>query len=134
MINQQLVIFQDLLSNQRKINSIKKLKITDIKRLSFYLEKSIFTDECSIWKGYIIENKNNEYINFFFNKKKVSLQRLLYINFVDDLSDNEYLQYTCENRGKCCSIKHFTKNDNKKNNIIINNKKDKKEKDIIINF
>lgn len=58
-------------------------------------------------------NKNNKkkgsYVNFYFNKKKVALHRLLYLNYVDELDSQEYLKFTCNNPGKCCNINHLSK-------------------------
>lgn len=107
-------IFQELIKNQRKnVLPDKKLQLTDLKRMSTYLKNSIFTDECSIWGGYITQFKNNSfYINFFFNGKKQALHRLIYINFIDNIKDSEYLKYTCENKGKCCCINHLKKASN----------------------
>lgn len=79
-----------------------------MKRISTYLIKSIFSNDCSIWTGYITQFKNESYyINFYFNGKKVALHRLLYNNFLGDLDDSEYLKYNCENKGKCCNLNHF---------------------------
>ena len=110
------LIFQDLIKNQRKnISNDRKLSLSDLKRISSYLNKSIFTDECSLWDGYITEIKNTTcFINFFYNGKKQALHRLLFYNYVDEVSDNEYLKYSCENKGKCCCIKHILRL--KKNN------------------
>ena len=41
--------------------------------------------------------------------KKIALHRLLYCNFIEPLNDNEYLKFTCNNKGKCCSLKHLKK-------------------------
>jgi hypothetical protein len=113
-------IYQELITKQRKeIHNLNKLSLNDIKRISNSLEKSIFTDECSLWTGYVNNiNDKSVYINFFYNGKKQALNRLLYYNFVNDISSNEYLKYNCINKGKCCSIKHMGSND-KKLNIII---------------
>ncbi len=110
-INNQNIIFQELIKNQRKNLSIdRKLKLTDLKRISSYLSHSIFNNECCIWKGYITEFKNNSfYINFYFNGKKHALHRLLYYNFINDIEENEYLKYNCVNKGRCCCITHFSK-------------------------
>ena len=110
-INNQNIFFQELIKNQRK-NLIleRKLKLSDLKRISSYLSISIFEKKCTIWNGYITEFKNNSYyINFYFNGKKHALHRLLYYNFIDDIEDSEYLKYNCINKGKCCCIFHFTK-------------------------
>lgn len=109
MNNNQNILFQELIQNQRKNILIdKKLNLSDLKRISTYLIKSIFSNDCSIWTGYITQFKNESYyINFYFNGKKVALHRLLYNNFLGDLDDSEYLKYNCENKGKCCNLNHF---------------------------
>ena len=56
-----------------------------------------------------IVNFLNIYINFYFNKKKIALHRLLYINYVEDVSPNEYIKFLCDNKGKCCNINHMKK-------------------------
>lgn len=103
------IIFQELIQNQRKnIISDKKLSLSDLKRISLYLTNSIFTNNCSLWDGYVTEIKNNNaFVNFFFNGKKQALHRLLYNNFVNDINENEYLKFNCENKGKCCTISHI---------------------------
>ena len=152
------IIYQELIKNQRKnINNDKKLSLSDLKRISTYLSNSIFTNNCSLWEGYVGFNKiketesnteiikikdyNNAFVNFFFNGKKQALHRILYNNFINNINENEYLKFTCENKGKCCSINHIVllkeKIENKIENkidesIIIENIKDKKN--IIVNF
>jgi len=68
MNNNQNILFQELIQNQRKNILIdKKLNLSDLKRISTYLTKSIFSNECSIWTGYITQFKNDSYyINFYF--------------------------------------------------------------------
>lgn len=131
MYNNNILI--DLIQYQKKDLSFdKKLLYNDLKRISKYLIISIFHDECSIWNGYIASAKNS-YINFYFNKKKNALHRLLYINYIDNLEDNEYIKFICNNKGVCCNINHmykvkntleinlFPKTEKKKyNNIIVN--------------
>ena len=94
----------------------KKLDVKSLQRISRNIDKSIFGSECVIWKGYITYIKGTDvfYINFFFNKKKHALHRLLYLNFVGDIQDNEYIKYSCENKGKCCNVNHFYKINQKK--------------------
>lgn len=107
-------LFKDLIRRQRKtITADKKLQLNDLKRICKYINTSIFDKKkCCIWTGYIT-NMNNAtkgtYINFYFKKKKVALHRLLYCNFVDDLSNDEYLKFNCENKGMCCNINHLKK-------------------------
>lgn len=98
----------------KEINQSHRLHYSDIVRLSKFLctDNTIFDQEkCCLWKGYLTVNKKNKnisYINFFFNRKKVILHRLLYINYVDTLKDDEYLKFTCKNKG-CCNINHMKK-------------------------
>ena len=107
-------VLKELLVKQLKnICSSKKLLFGDIKRISKFLNETIFDEsKCSLWHGYITNEKNQSkgtYINFYFNKKKIALHRLLYINFVGDISNEEYVKFSCENKGKCCCIHHMKK-------------------------
>jgi hypothetical protein len=119
-------LLTELIQYQLKdIDTDKKLLFNDIKRLSLNLNSSIFNNECSIWTGSLSLIKSNYYINFHLNKKKNSLHRLLYFNYIGDISDSEYIKFTCPNKGKCCSILHIykIKKDNEpitKKNIILN--------------
>ena len=137
-------ILKELIQNQKKNIIDKKLMYCDLRRISKYLTKSIFNDECSIWNGYITTIKNDEkssYINFYYNGKKFALHRLLYQNYISDLNDSEYIKFNCHNKGKCCNINHIykiVKTDNEekiiepsKNNEI-NEKKE--PKNIIVDF
>jgi len=107
------IILSSLIKNQREdINLDKKLSFKDLNRISYNLNTSIFTNECSIWNGYITNinsKKKNCYISFFFKNKKVSLHRLLFANYVENINDNEYVKYICNNKGKCCTINHMKK-------------------------
>lgn len=107
------VLLKELLKNQiQTVNITKKLSYNDIKRISKFIKTSIFCDNCSLWNGYITNEKNQTkgtYINFYYNKKKIALHRLLYVNFVGEIADNEYIKFSCNNKGKCCSIYHMNK-------------------------
>jgi hypothetical protein len=109
-------MINDLIKNQRKnINKNYKLSFNDLKRISKNFNNSIFDkNNCSLWKGSFIKNN---YINIFHNNKRVSLHRLLYINYIDDLNESEYIKFLCDNKGKCCNVYHIDKH---KNNNIIN--------------
>ena len=112
-------ILIELLNNQKSnVNSEKKLNLSDINRICKNLSASIFGDKCCIWKGYItkLKNSKDKYINFYFKGKKTALHRLLFINYIGELEKNEYLKYTCENKGICCNINHFTKVSKNTNN------------------
>jgi hypothetical protein len=116
-------ILIELINNQLKpIPNDKKLLYNDLKRICKYIKTSIFTDECSLWYGYITIIKNDEkksYINFYYAGKKYALHRLLYINFKGELADSEYIKFNCVNKGRCCNINHFYKI--KKDDIIDHN-------------
>lgn len=107
-------LLRELLTKQIKsVPQDKKLQYTDLKRICKYIGGSIFDEnQCCLWNGYITNVNNTNkgtYINFYFRNKKVALHRLLYINFVGDLGDDEYLKFSCENKGRCCSIAHLRK-------------------------
>lgn len=106
-------IMNELITCQLKnIKSDKKLQYNDLQRISKYINKSIFDqNNCSIWNGYITNynSKKGTYINFYFRNKKTALHRLLYINFVNELQDDEYLKFTCNNKGTCCNVNHMQK-------------------------
>ncbi len=127
---------RELLTRQLKnVCSTKKLSYNDVKRISKFLSSSIFDKEkCSLWTGYVTNEKNQSkgtYINFYFNKKKIALHRLLYLNYLGDISNDEYIKFSCENKGKCCNINHMVKYSYNKPveyiNEQINDDKDKKE-------
>lgn len=115
-----------LSENQRKDICKNRLSYADIKRIAKYIKVKTVEDDCILWDGYINCCKGRTpYINFYFNSKKVALHRLLYHNYVEELKDNEYLKYTCINKGKCCNYKHLKKFNykNKKKNISTDRKK-----------
>ena len=134
-------LFIELINNQIDAK-YKKLDVKSLQRISRNIDKSIFKDECVIWNGYItyIKDTDVHYINFFYNKKKHALHRLLYLNFIGHINDNEYIKYKCDNKGKCCNINHFYKiksrkkrnsendleNNNLENNNLENNNLEKK--------
>lgn len=138
-MDQTEAIFRELVAKQIKnIPTNKKLQLRDIKRIGHRLDNSIFDEnKCSIWKGYITNTNNiskGMYVNFYFRKKKVALHRLLYSNFVNDLNDDEYLKFNCENRGKCCNIHHMnkfkyvTEGEEEEEDIIVVGKEDEEKK------
>jgi hypothetical protein len=112
MDNNELLM--ELMNKQLKnIDPKKKLQYSDLARICKYIKTSIFDeDQCCIWNGYVTNlNKSckGTYINFYFKNKKAALHRLLYINFISDLTDDEYLKFNCENKGNCCNITHLKK-------------------------
>jgi hypothetical protein len=104
------------------IASSKRLRPNDIHRIVQHTDNSIFdTEKCCLWTGYITNLKNKRkgtYINFYFReKKKVALHRLLYANFKGDISNKDYVKYSCPNKGKCCNINHMVKFEYNSNDV-----------------
>ena len=96
----------------KNVEYSKKLRSSDIHRIVQHTDNSIFDNEkCCLWNGYITNLKNKKkgtYINFYFKcKKKVALHRLIYLNYKGEISDNEYIKFTCPNKGICCNINHM---------------------------
>ena len=104
------ILLEELISKQKKyIQDVYLLNYRDLNRLVKHIETSIFSNECCIWKGYIIQRNDKFYINFFYKGNKINLSRLLYHNFVGKLDDSEYIRNNCENGGKCCNVNHYIK-------------------------
>ena len=122
MTNLQKDLLNELIKKQRK-NTPQSvlLGFKDLNRIVNNIDKSIFDNECTIWKGFIHSYKNNYYINFFYKGSKKNLSRLLYYNFVGKIEESEYIKTTCENGGKCCNIKHYQKFKKEHNNNIHDN-------------
>ena len=116
-------LYLELIQKQRKdCRDSKKLNLSELRRISKNLDNSIFDhNNCSIWNGYITNNNSNlkpSYINFYFRNKKIALHRLLYENYVETLDKNQYLKYSCKNKGICCNINHIeVVNSNKNTNV-----------------
>lgn len=130
-------ILEELISKQKNDVPLNyKLSYSDIKRLSKNLDTSIFGDECSIWKGFInMKSNNKKYVNFYFMKKKIAINRILYLNYIGELDSSEYLSYSCTNQGVCCNINHIIiKNNkiNKKINKIVKKEETQEQKPKII--
>jgi hypothetical protein len=121
------MILTSLIDKQRKDISLeKKLTYSDLNRISSNLNNDIFGNECAIWQGAIINNKKNSYISFFFKNKKIALHRILYYNFIGEINDDEYLKFSCENKGICCSLNHICKLTEETDNKYYLNKKNNK--------
>jgi len=101
----------ELLKKQRKTTNDKyHLESSDLMRICKSIDKSIFNlDECVLWKKFLTKSNGDKscYINFYLKGKKLALHRILYINYIDDLDNTQYLKYTCTNPGQCCNINHF---------------------------
>jgi len=113
-VNKNIILSQLKDMQIKQMKKSKKLQYNDLRRIVKYIENPIFGDECCIWKGYITNSKPDKnykgaYVNFYFKNKKVALHRLLYLNFKGSIDENEYLKYTCDNKGKCCNVNHMVK-------------------------
>ena len=88
-----------------------RLDLDDIKRIVENINTSPFdNNECCIWNGYVTNNNEKcKYINFYFKNIKIALHRLLYLNYVDNLDNKNYLKFTCKNKVICCNINHIIK-------------------------
>jgi hypothetical protein len=112
-MNNRDEIVNKLFANQ--INNVDpkyRLNAKDIVRLSSYIGSDPFSEtECCKWKGAISKSSHqSKYINFWFNKKKQALHRILYLNYKGELPKNKYLRFSCPNanmRGICCNINHL---------------------------
>jgi len=106
-------IINNLFSKQiNEIDSKYRLNSKDIIRLASYITSDPFSEtECCKWKGAISKSSHqSKYINFWFNKKKQALHRILYLNYKGELSKNKYLRFSCPNqcmKGICCNINHL---------------------------
>ena len=81
------------------------MSFRDLKRFDKYIGGDIFGTECCIWKGETVK----KYISISYKSKKISVIKLLYCNFINDLEEGDYLRNTCENKGFCCCLDHFQK-------------------------
>lgn len=128
-------IVNKLFNNQLKnVDHKYRLNTKDIIRLSSYINSDPFSEtDCCKWRGAISKSTHqSKYINFWFNKKKQALHRILYLNYKGELQKNKYLKFTCQNpnmRGICCNINHIiliNENDDEDNNEIKKETKDNK--------
>ena len=111
----ELERYLELSNNQLdEVDPSRKLSVNDMGRLLRYTKSSLFNDdECCLWNGYIANkkgiNKKVKYAYFYFKKQKVALHRILFENYKDTLSNDEYIKFDCKNKGKCCNINHMNK-------------------------
>jgi ribosomal protein L17 len=107
-------MIKKLLSHQLdNVPHDRRLMFKDMKRICKNIVSDMFDEKkCCIWQGHItnMNNKNKgRYVNFYFCGKKRALHRLLYCNFIDKLTNDEYLKFICENKGVCCNVNHLEK-------------------------
>lgn len=132
-MNKNKLLIQLLNKQLKDVKNDEKLCYSDLVRISRKLQTSIFGENCSIWGGNIkAETTRRKYVNFFFHKKKHSLSRLLYANFVGKITKNDYIKYTCENVGRCCSISHILINNHPKDIQPIKIENNKQSSDLLL--
>ena len=94
-----------LLMNKRKdigdSGHYGELTQPDVIRLDKYIGGDIFGDTCVEWIG----ERKNTYSTLSFRRKKVSLLRLLYHNYIGDVEGVKIIQ--CEKTKNCCTISHI---------------------------
>ena len=89
----------------------RKLTESDFKKISKNLDNNIEFGgrECNLWKG-VFCNKGKTYkgvyVNYYFQKKKNSLHRLLYENYINKLNERDYLVHVC-NEPLCLNPNHI---------------------------
>ena len=114
-MNSSQKLFVSLIRKQRK-KIIKKgnygrLSFDDIKRIDKYLNSNIFNSgECCIYRGELKKN----YATISYKGKKVSVHRLLYHNYINNLVKTDYIVFNCSHKGICCNLKHFSMSCKKK--------------------
>lgn len=100
-----MTTLEELIKYRRKdLDVTKKLSYKDCVRLLNNLDGSPFEEGCC-------SIKQNKLLHgfFYFNRKKVSISRLLYMNYVGDISDNEYVYRICRHKADCLNIGHLKK-------------------------
>lgn len=113
------------LSNEIKLNPKDHMRI-----IKFITDYKLFSNKCILWSGY--KYKRFKYcITFYLNGKKRNIVRILFINYIDNLNNDEILRNTC-NTERCVNPFHY-----KKEKINISNIETveiKNQKDHIVHF
>ena len=105
-------LLEELLENQLEDVPFRmRRSFKDLKRMCRFIKFSIFTStECVLWSGFITNISKNShkgiYVNFYFNKNKQSLHRILWNNFRGPIKDH-YISYLCSNKGQCLNLNHM---------------------------
>ena len=80
------------------------------KRILSKCDGDIFGDECVIWKGSLRSKtkKGGQHGMVKFRRKTVGAHRLLYHNFVAQLTDeNPLVLHRCDTDGRCVCLQHL---------------------------
>lgn len=102
------ILIQMIQQQKKNIPLNVKLELNDIKRILVNIEINPFSEsQCCLWNGNYTENDKTKYINFYLKHRKVALHRLLYINYINNINNTQYLKFSCSNKGLCCNINHI---------------------------
>ncbi len=100
-------IFVKFLENQKPVvptyENYGKMSFEDIQRIEKNIQQNIFENQCCLYNGEI----KNGYASISYKSKKVSVQRLLYHNYIGTVRRNQIIQYKCVNKGLCCCLNHL---------------------------
>jgi hypothetical protein len=102
---------------QKQRNNVPKewkLSYKQMERISKYLPESIFDQsKCIEWEGYV--DNTHSIAPFYFNSKneKTSIHRVLYLNFIGDLQEDEKVKHNCKFKKRCCNLNHMYKHKTK---------------------
>lgn len=97
-----LILYKHQRKNIKKSGNYDMMKLPHILKLCDFIKKNPFGDKCVIYHG---EIKKNRPI-FSFKGKKVMLYKLLYHNFVDDITGKYDFDNSCR-KIECCCINHI---------------------------
>ena len=105
------IIMDEMVNKQlNNINHKYYLTYFDKFRIRKKIRKSLFDDKCTFFHAYITKEKKHGYcsVHIFYNKKKVMLKGLLYINYINpNLNNNQKITNTCENPLICINVNHL---------------------------
>ena len=110
--NTRDILLKELVEKQIKnIKGSRKLSFHDLEKIVVGIPISIFDENCCIWTKHIKKNikTKQEWINFYFNKEKTALHRLLYENYIGELTSEDHIKYKCGSHGGCCNVTHMIK-------------------------
>lgn len=91
-----------------------RLRLTDMERLAKFSDGHSYFDpvRSTLFVGYVNKNRPQDTcITFFFRKKKVALHRLLFQNYLGELTFRHYVRHLCGHRYSCVNILHLRRND-----------------------
>ena len=90
------------LKNIKQSHPYDQLHFMDAKRLDTYMPGDIFGEICVLWTG---ETPGENAVTSF-NGVKVSVRRLLYHNYIADITGMIGIKTRCKNK-LCCTIEHL---------------------------